>query len=1057
MNREFDHKIVSDPEIFCENRLKAHSGHTAYADYEELKCAESSLKMCLDGIWGFHYAKNYNEVISDITDLSYDAKSLDSIRVPAHIQLEGYDRPQYSNVSYPWDGRADISESGIPVRFNPVAEYVKDFELPESFLDKKVRICFEGAESGIAVWLNGSYAGYSENSFDPCEFDLTPFIKKGQNRLAARVFKWTSGSLIEDQDFFRFSGIYRSVYLCAAGENHIEDLKIVSDLSEDNKSAELSFTTVSTGDGEAEYALYKCGRLDKAGLCGFRRAPEDIDVTAFEKVSCGSYDLNGEDTVKCTINDPLLWSAEEPNLYALLITLKDKGGNVREVIREFAGIRRFELKDGLLKLNGKRIVFKGVNRHEFNSKTGRVPDRKALLKDIVTMKRNNINAIRTCHYPDDKYIYTLCDIYGLYMIAENNMETHATWMDNCFGPAKPEDIIPGDHDEWKGALLDRVESCYQRDKNHPSILIWSLGNESNGGSVIHEMSLKFKELDQSRPVHYEGIFWNRTHEDSSDMESQMYTSVADIEKFLGEHKEKPFICCEYTHAMGNSCGGMHKYTELSDREERYQGGFIWDYIDQSLTVKDRYGEEFEAYGGDFDDRPNDLEFSGDGIVYGGDREASPKMQAVKYNYRNVSIDFDFDGKKSGKVIITNRNLFTDTGIYDAVITLKANGRDVYETVLSLPVKPLSTESFSLPRELFAKMKEPVKRCKDDHTQGLEYSVLVSLVLKEDMLWAERGHEVSFGQYVFERENTESSCKKVLETVRGRSNLGVYGEDFSCLFSFGNPGLVSYVYAGRELIKQVPLPNFWRAPVSNDYGNMMPQRYAQWKIASMYLTGRKSLEPSDHNPPVIEERRDADGNVISLSISYRYFMPTKPASDIRVTYEVSGDGTVKVSLSYDAVKELSDMPEFGMMFKLPADLDRLSWYGLGPMETYADRKEGAKLSVYECAVKDNMASYLVPQECGNKCGVRYASVSDNRGRGICFFGDAMSFSALPYTPHEIENARHAYELPKVHYTVVRAASEQMGVGGDDTWGAKVHDEYLVPLPEKKEFSFFFKGI
>ncbi|MCR4741019.1 MAG: DUF4981 domain-containing protein [Lachnospiraceae bacterium] len=1053
MNKGFDHKIISDPEIFCENRLPAHSDHVAYGSFEELLSGGSGLRMCLDGIWGFHYAKNNDEIIPDLTDPDYDLLSLDRIRVPAHIQLEGYDRPQYTNVTYPWDGRETVSGAEIPKRFNPVAEYVKEFELPEVFLGKKIRISFEGAESGIALFVNGIYAGYSEDSFDPSEFDLTPYIKEGTNRIAARVYKWTSGSLLEDQDFFRFSGIYRSVYLYAVPDCHIEDIKINADLSEDLSNGSLTFETRSSGKGTAEYGLYKCGRLDTAGKYVKREKPENIDVTAYEKVCGGEYGLCEENRIKCTVNDPLLWSAEEPNLYALVLTVKNDSGEITEVIREFAGFRRFEIKDGLMLLNGKRIVFKGVNRHEFDSRNGRVPDRKSTLKDIITMKRSNINAVRTCHYPDDPYIYMLCDMFGLYMIAENNMETHGTWSDTCFGPPRPKDIIPGDDERWKGALLDRVESCYQRNKNHPAILIWSLGNESFGGSVIHDMCLRFKELDPSRLVHYEGIFHDRRYNDSSDMESQMYTPVKGIEEFLSEHKDKPFICCEYSHAMGNSCGGLHKYTDLTKREPRYQGGFIWDYIDQSLMVKDRYGNEYEAYGGDFDDRPNDGDFSGDGIVYGKDREPSPKIQDVKYDYKNIDIDFD-EEKRSFKVI--NRNLFINTDVYDAVIYLKADGEDICTAESVFSVEPLCEETFSLPDELFNKMKRHDDAKRAGGLSPCEYSVLISFVLKQDMLWAERGHETAFGQLVFKKEKKAFACHEPFEVVRGRSNLGVYGRDFSCMFSFSAPGLVSYVYGGRELIKQVPLPNFWRAPVSNDRGNRMPQRYARWKIASLYISGY-SPDPSKNSPPVIEEKYDEKTETKSVSITYRYFMSTDPASEITVSYEVYGDGTVKTTLGYDAVKELGDMPEFGMMFKLPADLEQLTWYGLGPMETYADRKEGAKLSVYESSVQDSMASYFVPQECGNRCGVRYAKVTDKRGRGLCFTGDELSFSALPYTPHEIENAAHPVELPKPQYTVVRVAGEQMGVGGDDTWGARVHEEYLVPVGDRKEFTFRFRGV
>lgn len=403
------------------------------------------------------------------------------------------------------------------------------------------------------------------------------------------------------------------------------------------------------GDGIASVKLYELGDLSVEKYDRAKLLLEEFDIELRNKEICEG---------SCNVKNPLLWSAEKPNLYEVKIIVKDTHGNETEFISQLAGFRRFEMVDGLMKLNGKRIVFKGVNRHEFSSITGRVPNRDEVIKDIVTMKKNNINAIRTSHYPDDSMLYELCDIYGIYMIAENNLESHGTWEAYNKGYVDLDFVVPKDKPQWREMMLDRANSCYQRDKNHPAILVWSCGNESFGGKTIYEMSQLFRQLDKHRLVHYEGVFNDRSYNDTSDMESQMYTPVAGIEKFLAEHPEKPFICCEYTHAMGNSCGAMHKYTELSDREPRYQGGFIWDYIDQSIYKKDRYGKWFLTYGGDFGDRPTDGDFSGNGICYGGEREASPKMQEVKFNYQNISVDFDSDYIFT----VTNKNLFVNTSV-----------------------------------------------------------------------------------------------------------------------------------------------------------------------------------------------------------------------------------------------------------------------------------------------------------------------------------------------------------------------------------------------------------
>lgn len=1024
----FDSDIVKNPEIFEQNRLAAHSDHVCYKNELEKIKGKSSLRYDMNGLWKFAYAKNQSLAPCGFEAADYDCKSWDEIRVPAHIQMEGYDVPIYTNTTYPWEADEFIKPGEVPEIFNPVASYVKYFTIPENMKNKRVCISFQGVESGFALWLNGHYVGYSEDTFDPSDFELTDYIIEGENKLAVRVWKWTSSSWCEDQDFYRFSGIFRDVFLYVVPCAHVEDLSVVPTLNDTFDEGTLSVSIKADGDGTASVKLYELGDLSVEKYDRAKLLLEEFDIELRNKEICEG---------SCNVKNPLLWSAEKPNLYEVKIIVKDTHGNETEFISQLAGFRRFEMVDGLMKLNGKRIVFKGVNRHEFSSITGRVPNRDEVIKDIVTMKKNNINAIRTSHYPDDSMLYELCDIYGIYMIAENNLESHGTWEAYNKGYVDLDFVVPKDKPQWREMMLDRANSCYQRDKNHPAILIWSCGNESFGGKTIYEMSQLFRQLDKHRLVHYEGVFNDRSYNDTSDMESQMYTSVAGIEKFLAENPEKPFICCEYTHAMGNSCGAMHKYTELSDREPRYQGGFIWDYIDQSIYKKDRYGKWFLTYGGDFGDRPTDGDFSGNGICYGGEREASPKMQEVKFNYQNISVDFDSDYIFT----VTNKNLFVNTSVFDAFAILLADGEEVYRTRLQISVPPMEKASYEVPVTLKNSMIDVEK----------EYCIVVSFVLKENTIWEKAGYEIAFGQHMIKKPVSEYSCDKSVELVVGNGNILVRGENFKALFSRMNLGMVSYVYGGVEMLPNtIPLPNFWRTPTNNDSGNMMPQRYAQWKIASMYVTTRQDQRFADTSPRV--EKNDNN-----IAITYTYFMPTTPQSSCEVTYRVFGDETIETTLSYDPVKELGDMPEFGMMFKLDADYDTVKWYGLGPQETYEDRQHGGKYGVYQNKVADNIAEYLVPQESGNKCRVRYAKVMDKKGRGMLFFGDELSFSALPYTPHELENAAHHFELPPVHYTVVRVAKKQMGVGGDDSWGSHTHPEYLLDASEKMEFTFCFRGI
>ena len=960
-----------------------------------------------------HYARNYGSAIPGFESADYDCRSWEDIRVPAHIQMEGYDVPQYANTQYPWEGHEEIAPGEIPEKFNPVASYVKYFEVPESMKGRRLFISFQGAESGLALWLNGHFVGYSEDTFTPSEFELTDYVQEGENKLAAQVFKWTSSSWCEDQDFYRFSGIYRDVYLYTVPDVHIRDLRIRAVPDENLTKGILEICTEAWGEGKAEICLTKDGQTFQ-----------------------GAFDLK-DGGITMEIENPVLWSAEDPQLYDLTIQVYDRAGKLQEYIPERVGFRRFEMKDRIMTLNGKRIVFKGVNRHEFSSVTGRHVSEEELIKDLKTMKQNNINAIRTCHYPDASLIYRLCDEYGLYMIDETNLESHGSW-DTVEASGDFSGVVPCDRPEWLDMMLDRANSMYQRDKNHPAILIWSCGNESFGGKDIFEMSQFFRREDPTRLVHYEGVFHDRRYNDTSDMESQMYTSVENIKKFLEKDRSKPFICCEYTHAMGNSCGAMHKYTDLTDTEPLYQGGFIWDYIDQTLYKKDRYGKEFQAYGGDFGERPTDYEFSANGIVHGGERNPSPKMQEVKFNYQNITAQVGED-----QVKVINKNLFLNTDCFDCVVTVEREGKVIRRAKLETAVAPLSEKTYSLP---VAK-----------ETKAGEYVVTVSFLLKEDTAWAPKGHEVAFGQYVYKVQGERKKCGKKIEVIRSTHNIGLRGESFEVLFSGLNGGLASYKYGGKEMIEAIPKPNFWRAPTDNDNGNFMAARYGQWKIASLYATHKDYRENTYAR--ILEPELEAEDN--KAKVTFTYILPTTPNAQCRLSYEVDGDGRVKTTLSYDPVKELGDMPEFGVMFKLSADYDHLEWYGLGPAETYADRCKGARLGVYRNLVKDNMAAYIVPQECGAKTGVRYAKVTDRKGRGMLFEMDPncgpMMFSALPYTPHELENARHPYELPEVHYTVVRAALGQMGVGGDDSWGSPTHPEYLLKADKKMEFSFSFRGI
>lgn len=998
----FCYSKLADPTFYAENRVPAHSDHICYASSEEAVAKQSSLSRSLNGLWKFHYAKNLRSVIPGFEAADYDATGWDDIPVPAHWQMEGYGIPQYVNVQYPWDGIEDIKPGEVPQDFNPTGSYVKSFTVPEGW--KQVHIVFHGVESGFAVWLNGQYVGYSEDSFTPAEFNLTPYLCDGQNKLAVQVYRYTSGSWLEDQDFYRFAGIFRDVELKCLPALHISDLRVETILSEKDTLGTLEVAIQSSGAGHIKAKL---SRLE----------------TQIAEAECA---LEASAKFSMTVQSPALWSAEQPELYELTLEVYDENGSLSEVIPQAVGFRRFEMLDGLMCINGKRIEFRGVNRHEFSCVSGRVVNPELMEQDIITMKRNNINAVRTSHYPNHSRFYELCDRYGLYVIDETNLETHGLWHALLVGQIEIGDVLPGDNENWRGAVLDRAHTLYQRDKNHPCVLIWSCGNESFGGRTLLEMSQQFRALDSRRLVHYEGIAHDPRYPDTTDMRSQMYTPAAEVEESLQANREKPMILCEYAHAMGNSCGALYKYTELCEREPLYQGGFIWDYLDQSILKKDRYGQFFHAYGGDFGERSADYEFCANGIVTG-DRTESTKMQEVKFCYQSLRIDTGAEG-----FTVRNRNLFVSADNYECVVILEKEGKQLDKAVVPINTAPQTQTAVPYP---FALPQKPG-----------EYAVTVSFRLREDTLWAQRGHEVAFGQYVYRVEATVTPPAGTLRVVPGSWNYGVKGEHFELLFSKVRGGLQSYRWGGRELLQQIPRPNFWRAPNDNDRANWMPARYGQWKIASLY----PMLVQGQENP-VIRELPGAVG------LTYYYMFPTAPVFVCPVTYTVTADGTVTVTMACEPSPELPPMPEFGFLFRMDADYSQLKWYGLGPAETHCDRKHGGKLGVYRNAVCDNMAKYVRPQDTGNKVGVRWAEVTDVKGRGLRFSGDGMEFSALPYTPHELENALHPYELPPVHNTIVRVNLMQMGIAGDNTWGAETHPEFLLPQGKPMMFTFSFRGI
>lgn len=995
---------LADPTVFAVGRRPHRSDHVAHLSIAAaLAGGPTSLRQSLDGRWRCHAVDRVADVPANFFARDYDVADWREIAVPGHLQMQGFGAHQYVNTQYPWDGHADIRPPALP-EDNLVGCYVRDF-IPGALFDEAgADLVFEGVETAFYVWVNGVFVGYSEDSFTPARFDVTAQLVAGVNRLAVAVYQRSSASWIEDQDFWRLTGIFRPVYLEARRPAHLYDLDARPTLSDDFSAGRLA---VGLTFEPAPGATVAVELRDAAGA-----------------VVASAAALPVAETVECVleVERPALWSAEAPNLYRLVVVVRDAAGAVLSAVTERVGFRRFELRDGVMRLNGERLVFNGVNRHEFAATKGRAVGEAEMLWDIRFLKQHNINAVRTSHYPNASLWYRLCDLHGVYVIDETNLESHGSWQKE--GKIRPDWVVPGDRPEWRDCVIDRAQAMVERDKNHPSILIWSCGNESFGGANIAAMADWFRQHDSSRLVHYEGIFHDRRYPSSSDMESRMYSKPADVVAYLESAPEKPFILCEYSHAMGNSCGGLHLYTDLVDLYPQYQGGFIWDYVDQAIAVTDADGRTRLAYGGDFADRPSDYEFCGNGLVTA-DRRPTPKAQEVKALYAPYVLRPD-----AGGVSIRNKNLFAPIGNLTLGWRLLRDGAVVAAGAMPAPaIAPATTERVALDLPAVDGAGEVV--------------LSVELTLATGTSWGEAGHVVAFGETVLAARPWPLAAPAVLRTVNGDLNLGVTTPAFTALFGrpFGGP--ISLKARGRELIERAPRLIFWRAVTDNDRGNQHGLEHALWHGSSLYQR-------------VVGCEVDADA--ATPGITWRFALPGVPVEPT-VAYRFRADGTLSVVAEMPAVPGLPELPLFGLQFTLSKALDRFHYYGLGPMETQIDRCRGGRLGLWSETVVGNRTPYLRPQECGNRVGVRFAAVTDAAGRGLRF--DAVDapfeFQALPWTAFELEAAAHPEDLPSVSRTVVRLASRQMGVGGDDSWGAPVAAAYRVPAERPQALRFTLSAI
>lgn len=1003
-----------NPEVNAVNRAPMHTNYFAYASADEaskgLKESSSNF-MSLNGTWKFNWVKDADARPTDFYRTDFNDKGWDNMKVPAVWEMNGYGDPIYVNVGYAWRSQYKNNPPYVPIENNHVGSYRKEITLPADWKGKEIFAHFGSVTSNIYLWVNGHYVGYSEDSKLEAEFNLTPYLKPGKNLIAFQVFRWCDGTYLEDQDFFRYSGVGRDCYLYARNKKYIRDIRLTPDLDAEYKNGTLNVALQLNGSGTV-----------------------DLDLTDAKGNSVATATLKGSGKLSADLNvtDPAKWTAETPNLYTLTATLKD-GAKTVEVIPVKAGFRKIELKNAQILVNGQPVLFKGADRHEMDPDGGYVVSRERMLQDILRMKQLNINAVRTCHYPDDNRWYDLCDEYGIYLVAEANVESH--------GMGYGEKTL-AKNKSYAKAHLERNQRNVERGYNHPSIIFWSLGNEAGGGPNFEACYTWIKNEDKTRAVQYE-----RAEKKSySDIFCPMYYRYEDCVKYCESDEDRPLIQCEYAHAMGNSEGGFKEYWDLVRKYPKYQGGFIWDFVDQSNHWKNKDGVSIYGYGGDFNKYDaSDNNFLDNGLI-SPDRQPNPHAQEVAYFYQSIWTTPGDLGK--GEVKIYNENFFRDLSAYYMEWQLLANG-DVVQTgtLADLNVAPQQTVTLRLPFNT-----EGICPCK-------ELLLNVSYKLKKAETLLPAGAQVAYDQLVIRPyeakalelpNRTETNIATALPVIRENDSryVIVEGEDFTIEFDRHNGYLSRYdadgmqmLYPGAQLT-----PNFWRAPTDNDYGAGLQNRYGVWKNPELKLT---SLTQGIENDRAVV-RAEYDMKAVNGKLSLTYVINNKGA--IRVTQKMTADKNGKVS----------DMFRFGMQMQLPESFDEIEYYGRGPIENYADRNHSTLIGKYRQTVAEQFYPYIRPQETGTKTDIRWWRLLNVSGNGLQCVADApFSASALNYSIESLDDGvqkdqRHSAEVSKAAYTNFCIDKAQMGLGCIDSWGALPLEKYRLPYQDY-EFSFILTPV
>ena len=987
-----------NPKIAQRNRLPAHTLLLPYSDEMSACLGERGMSpwfRLLNGQWQFHLASNPALVPEGFQDTAYDATDWDGLSVPSNWQLAGYGRPHYTNVIYPFP----VDPPRVPTE-NPTGCYRRYFDVPSDWQNRRVILCFEGVDSAFYVWVNGEMVGFSKGSRLPAEFDITEYVEAGQNLLAIQVMQWSDGSYLEDQDMWWLSGIFRDVYIYATPLVHVFDLRVRTDLDEEYTDAILDVAAAVHNYEDADLSGYKVtiSLLDNSGRQVFEPQSQAVNIEA---------NGNAKVEYRIPVANPHKWTAETPYLYQLLMSLVDEQDQVLAVQGCKVGFRTVEIKNGNLLVNGVPIMIKGVNRHEIHPDLGRAGSVESMIEDILLMKRHNINAVRTSHYTNDPRWYELCDYYGLYVWDETDIECHG------FVVMRDIDRI-SDDPEWENAYLDRMERMVERHKNHPSVIVWSLGNESGFGQNHKAMAAWTRQADPTRPLHYEG---DRLQE-VVDIVGPMYTPVDGVIALAEENNySKPVILCEYAHAMGNGPGGLKEYWEAFYKYPRLQGGFVWDWVDQGLRQRTCDGTERYAYGGDYGDEPNDANFNINGLILP-DRRPSPGLLEYKKVLEPVLVEAVNLNQK--QVRITNRYDFLALDHLQLSWSISADGKVLQAGTLPTPrLAPGETKTLTIP------YNNPTV------VPGTDYWLNVRFSLNSDSAWAVVGHEVAWAQFELPVSEARDSILSIasmpaLAVTDKGSCVKIQGADFELVFDKTYGMITSWVYQGMPMLCRGPQLHFWRAPIDNDVSYIKA-----WKKAG--------LDKLQHR--IDEVLVDTDERAVQIRVTARIAPPVfDHGFDCSYLYTIYGDGHVTIEVQGAPQGELPVLPRIGLQMVLPSELTQVQWYGRGPGESYVDSKLANRFGVYACQVDDLYFPYVYPQENGNRTDVHWVSLASLRGMGIFATADVpLNFSAHRFSTEDLEKARHTDELVWREEIFLNLDYRQNGLGSGSC-GPKVLPQY-----------------